>query len=178
MSDRFDYESAREHLWDSGLDPDDLPEKDPQRRDAYLRKNRIDPDQFKHQGRGNRNGPSGNFNGFGGSGTGGCFLTTACVQAKNLSDDCDELETLRVFRDSFMMSTEQGRTEVEYYYGIAPAIVNAINSLPSADEIWNSLFNHVITPAVSLIKCGRLDEAYQLYKNCIFQLQSRFILVH
>ena len=175
MSDRFDYESAREHLWDSGLDPDDLPEKNPQRRDDYLRKNRIDPNQFKPKGRG---GQSASGESSGGSGTGGCFLTTACVQAKNLPDDCDELETLRIFRDSFMMSTEQGRADVEHYYKLAPAIVNTINNLPNADEIWNSLFERVITPAVSLIKCDRLDDAYQLYKNCVFQLQSCFISAH
>lgn len=175
MSDRFDYESAREHMWDAGLDPDDLPEKNPQRRDAYLRKNRIDPNQFKPHGRGNPGAPGGSS---GGSGTGGCFLTTACVRAKNLPDDCDELETLRIFRDFFMMSTEQGRVDVEYYYEIAPSIVTVVNSLPNADEIWNALFNQVITPAVNLVKCGKLDDAYQLYKNCVSQLQSRFISAH
>lgn len=177
MSDRFDYESARRRLWEDGLDPDELPEKNPQRRDAYLRKVRINPDQFKPHGRGGPGLPGGSGD-FGGSGTDGCFLTTACVRSKNLPDNCDELETLRAFRDSFMMFTTQGRSEVKAYYKIAPALVEAINSLPDADEIWNSLFDRVIVPAVDLIKHNKLDDAYKLYKNCVLQLQTHFISAH
>ena len=149
-------------------------EKNPQRRDAYLQKNRINPDQFKPHGRSRKNGSPGDPSG-GSSGTSGCFLTSACVRARNLSDDCDELKTLREFRDSFMMSTVQGRSEVEHYYAIAPAIVESIDKLPNATEIWNKLFADTILPAVTLIKENNVDAAYQLYKNCVLELQFRFL---
>ncbi len=179
MSDNFEYESAREYLWHDGFDPDELSEI-PQKRDAFLRKNGIDPDQFKpesfRKGRG-RGGSGKNSGGSSSSGTSGCFLTTACVRAKNLPDDCDELETLRAFRDSYMMSTEQRQAEIEYYYEIAPAIVASINDLPNADEIWENIFEQIIVPAVSLIKQNKLDDSYTLYKNCVLLLQTRFISV-
>lgn len=47
MPDRFDYEAAREDMWDAGLDPDELPEKNPEKRDAYLRKMKMDPNRYK-----------------------------------------------------------------------------------------------------------------------------------
>lgn len=51
MSDRFDYETARKDLWDIGMDPDELPERNPERRDDFLRKVKLDPNQYKPPGR-------------------------------------------------------------------------------------------------------------------------------
>lgn len=171
MSNRFDYETAREDLWEQGLDPDELPDKSPERRDAYLRKNGVNPDRYKLN-------PSrrdyGGHGGSGGSGTNGCFLTSACVQARSLPDDCVELKTLRYFRDSYMMSTEQGRQEVEQYYSVAPGIVAAINQSPEVKEIWERLFSGVIVPAVAYIQRGDLSKAHQLYKDCVLRLQKRY----
>lgn len=173
MSDRFDYETAREDLWDMGLDPDELPEKDSERRDDYLRRNRINPDRYKPGG--SRGGSDTGRGGYGGSGTGGCFLTSACVHVRNLSDDCEELETLRNFRDSFLMASEQGCAEVKEYYAVAPRIVAAINACNDAEAVWEDLFSTVITPAVAYIKDGRLEEAHQLYRSCVLHLQTRYL---
>lgn len=105
MSDRFDYETARMDLWEQGLAPDELPDKNPERRDAYLRKNRLDPDQYKpYFSRGDHGG----YHGGGGSGTSGCFLTSVCVQVRNLPDDCEELKTLRDFIQWVEQSTAGG----------------------------------------------------------------------
>lgn len=46
------------------------------------------------------------------SGSGWCFLTTACCKYKGLPDDCAELETLRRFRDNYL----KGRNTVRSLY--------------------------------------------------------------
>lgn len=173
MSDRFDYETAREDLWEQGLDPDELPDKSPECRDAYLRKNGVNPNRYKPNP--SRRDYGSHSRSGGGSGIGGCFLTSACVQARSLPDDCEELKTLRDFRDSYMMSTEQGRQEVEQYYSVAPEIVAAINQSPEAKKIWGELFSMVIAPAVAYIQQGDLSKAHQLYKDCVLRLQERYV---
>lgn len=35
--------------------------------------------------------------------------TSACVAARGLPDDCEELTQLRCFRDEILMKTEEGR---------------------------------------------------------------------
>ena len=54
---------------------------------------------------------------------GTCFLTTACVEAENLSDDCYELNTLRNFRDSYVRGLPEGDAIISEYYDIAPKII-------------------------------------------------------
>lgn len=66
--------------------------------------------------------------------SGGCFLTTACTEAKGLPDNCIELETLRHFRDNYMMNTPDGKADIAHYYKMAPSIVNAINNSPDAKK--------------------------------------------
>lgn len=168
MTPRFDEDRAREALWEDGLDPDELPDN-PIRRDEYLRKVGMDPDQFKPRNLREKKDPP--------SSSGGCFLTSACVQAKGLPDDCEELETLRRFRDTYMMATEEGQAEVEHYYMVAPAIVVAIDALPDAGGIWNKIYTLVILPAVELIRKNDLPAAYRLYKSCVLQLEAHFVPV-
>ena len=45
-------------------------------------------------------------------GSGGCYLTTACVVAKNLPDDCEELTALRNFRDTYLRNHENGEEDI------------------------------------------------------------------
>ena len=39
----------------------------------------------------------------------GCYLTSACIFAKGLKDDCHELTTLRQFRDQWLAKTTKGK---------------------------------------------------------------------
>lgn len=173
MPDRFDYEAAREEMWDQGLDPDDLPESTPEKRDAYLRKVGINPDRYKprkpyHPGDGRDTGGSG-------SGSSGCFLTTVCVEAKGLPDDCDELTMLRAFRDGYMKSTAAGEDDIREYYEIAPQIVAKINQLSDANQVWQKIYDQVIVRTVDLIKQDKSDAAYTLYKQCVLALKKFYM---
>lgn len=111
---------------------------------------------------------SGLFGGGGFLGTGAkCFLTTACVGAMGMADDCWVLETARKFRDTFMAETTAKALEIKEYYEIAPAVVEAINKRQDAEKIWKRFFWGDIIPFVTEIQGGNLEVAHELYKKLI-----------
>ena len=97
------------------------------------------------------------------SGGDGCYITTACVQAMGLGDDCDELMTLRRGRDALVQSDESFRAAVLDYYRKAPMIVAHIMREPRRDEILRELYETMVTPCVALLKAGKTDEAKAAY---------------
>ena len=109
--------------------------------------------------------------------SGGCFLTSACVDAQGLSDDCEELTTLRVFRDSYIKSLPQGKYELCKYYHTAPTIVAKIRALPNATEVFNSIYNELVLPCVKLIHAGNNEAAYKKYRDYVKTLQEQYIAV-
>jgi len=90
---------------------------------------------------------------------GGCFITTAACEVMGLPDGCDELQTLRQFRDDYMMKTHEGRALVDQYYAEAPSIIDAIDD----NETYERFFNVYIKPAVKLIKRGEYVTAERIY---------------
>ena len=105
---------------------------------------------------------------------GGCYLTTACVRARGLADDCAALETLRGFRDGYLARTADGRREIERYYAIAPEIVAAIEDRPDSPEIWEQLYAHLIEPCVEMIHRGENERAYRHYRDCALRLRDAY----
>ena len=93
----------------------------------------------------------------GSSSSGGCYLTTACVEHKGLQDDCLELSTLREFRDNYLRNLPDGDKEIEEYYRTAPKIVDTINHSGDAESIYDEMFENEIKPCVEMILDGRND---------------------
>lgn len=108
------------------------------------------------------------------SSSGGCYLTTACVDYKGLPDDCVELTTLRSFRDGYMSEKEQGRKDIEEYYKTAPSIVAAINGSKNPEIVYEELYSDIILPCVEMIKSGQNDEAYEKYKTMVMTLKKQY----
>ena len=108
------------------------------------------------------------------SSSGGCFLTSACVEAKGLADDCRELTVLRTFRDTYLKNSEHGPADICEYYHTAPAIVEKIKKLPNAVEIFEQIYNDLVVPCVALIDNNNNEEAYHKYKNYVKTLQSQY----
>ena len=104
----------------------------------------------------------------------GCYLTTSCVEAMNLSDDCYELQTLRKFRDEYLAQTPNGRSMIEEYYETAPEIVDAINAAGNGNEIFKELYSD-ITEIVSLIEKGESEEAVSAYRNLTLSLKNKYL---
>lgn len=108
------------------------------------------------------------------SSSSGCFLTSACVTAKGLPDDCHELRTLRAYRDVWLSNADGGIAAISHYYIVAPKIVNAISKLPNSKDIYEMIYEKMVLPCVSLIEHEQYEEAYALYRNMTLQLAEEY----
>lgn len=104
-----------------------------------------------------------------------CYLTTACVREQGKSDQCEELQVLRQFRDQYLRRLPEGESLVQAYYQHAPSIVQAINARPDHAEIYRRLYRDMIRPAVELIHKGRHAEAERCYRNYTEQLYRFYV---
>lgn len=102
----------------------------------------------------------------------GCFITTACIESRELPVDCYELETLRKFRDNWVSKHENGPAEIGIYYEIAPKIVEKLDCLPNSKEIYEKIYQEVVLKCVRFIEEGKEEDAYLLYKNASFDLKK------
>jgi len=89
---------------------------------------------------------------------GGCFITTAICEARQLPDDCEELQILREFRDTYMLASCKGRNLVREYYAIAPQIAARLSY-----EQCESLRVKYLIPALTFISVGDFQNAEQIY---------------
>lgn len=97
-----------------------------------------------------------------------CFITTAVCETMGKADDCEELQTLRRFRDNVLKPTIDGAEHVERYYREAPGIVEAIKRRHDATEIFRHFYTDYILPAVGQINDGRNFEAFNTYRKLFF----------
>ncbi len=170
----FDYDNAERDLYDAGDDPDYLDHRHPEKRDKYLRDRGMNPQKY---GGGSSSSPSRRSSRRGGSSSssrGGCFLTSACMEAKGLPDDCDELETMRRYRDEVLARQTGGKEEINRYYAIAPDIVENINKRKDAKEIWQRVYDEMVAPCVAYIKAAEYDQAFALYRDYALRLEAQY----
>lgn len=109
------------------------------------------------------------------SDSGGCYLTSACVAAKGLADDCYELQTLRHFRDTYLRAKESGASDIEHYYCTAPRIVYEISSREDSRTIFSELYETLVMPCVRYIESAKLEDAYLLYKKIALELEQKYL---
>jgi hypothetical protein len=159
--------------WDGDTKPDT-------KQTTYSESNSIWGGSTKNDATYNRT--TGNFNddssGSSGSGSdsgggGGCFLTTACVTAAGLPDDCLELTTLRGLR-SRLLATETGRLLIEDYNRRAPQIVHAVEASGAAAEVWRATYADV-RRIVALVREERLADAVDAYRAMTNNLWAQFV---
>ena len=82
-----------------------------------------------------------------------CFITTACMMSKGLPDNCKEIETLREFRNKYVLNLPNG-TELNFEYKkIAPLIVRGIQESGDSKNIYESIYSQ-ITAMIELIAIG------------------------
>lgn len=103
----------------------------------------------------------------------GCFVTTACVEAMGLPDDCRELTVLRRYRDEWLVRQPGGQALVEAYYDRSPALVDAIAARADARDRFRSLYADVRT-AVELVEQSRPEEAREAYVRMVRGLEAEY----
>lgn len=104
----------------------------------------------------------------------GCFITTACVEAMGLPDDCHELTVLRRFRDEYLLGQPGGEAMVREYYERAPALVEAIAARADAAERFRAIFADV-RHAVRLVEEDRPAEARRFYVDTVMELDRAYL---
>ena len=101
--------------------------------------------------------------------TGGCFLTTACVEFAQLPDDCRELTLLRHLRDTYVAQLPDGGNLLTEYYQTAPRIVAAISSSSQKTSVLREVWAK-IQEAVAAIERGDYSLALTIYKGMFLKL--------
>ena len=109
-----------------------------------------------------------------GSGSGMCFITTACVEAAGLFDNCNELETMRYLRDEYLAKSVDGKRMIQEYYEIAPSIVEKMKREDNSKEVFCDIFNDIMG-TVSLVKSGDLESATARYGGMVVRLKQRYM---
>jgi len=108
------------------------------------------------------------------SSSSGCFLTEACCRFRNLPDDCEELSTLRTFRDTVLLQSNWGNDLVQQYYKIAPKLVTLIDQQSDCAEIYDSIYNEINT-VIAHIHNNETESAILSYLNMICTVQAHVI---
>lgn len=111
----------------------------------------------------------------GGGKKGGCYVTSACVEARGLPDNCSELTTLREFRDNYLAHHENGREMIQSYYDTAPKIVEAIDNSADAKQVYEGLYGNLVQKCVGLIRKGNNEEALENYQQIFQDLRQKYI---
>lgn len=104
-----------------------------------------------------------------------CYLTCACVDALGKADNCEELTILRKFRDEWLVNQPEGQAEIQQYYSIAPAIVEAIHNLSNSTEIFRRIYDTMVLPCVDAIKDNHFESAHQLYRSKSLELEQEYL---
>lgn len=125
--------------------------------------------------RGWSNGSSWSDSGWSNSGGSGCFITTACVEHMGLTDDCEQLTILRLFRDKLVEEDPVFREQVLEYYRNAPRIVQKIMESNDKDLILDSLYHELVEPCVQLLKTEQNEAAKNHYVSVYKKLAKKYI---
>lgn len=100
----------------------------------------------------------------------GCFLSTVACSYKGLPDDCMELETLRDFRDNYLLGIPIGISMVDHYYSVAPAIAERLVDPTDLEYVWQ-----ILNRCVEAIHCLDFDRATEEYRLMVLALEQKFL---
>ena len=106
--------------------------------------------------------------------SGGCFLTSACVETRGLADNCHELTVLRSFRDTYLKCRANGEADISEYYRYAPTIVERINSSSNKDAELDGIYEKLVLPCVNDIENGQMESAYERYSAYFRMLKDKY----
>ena len=100
----------------------------------------------------------------------GCFITTAVCGSLGKPDDCDELMTMRRYRDKLKAEDKDMASLIEEYYRIAPLVVQKIDKSNEARIIYKDLWTTSISKIYENIKQGKFKTAKLQYINMLERL--------
>ena len=105
----------------------------------------------------------------------GCFITTAVCDSLGKSDDCYELTLFRKFRDGWLSQQKDGKNLIEEYYDVAPAIVEKINSLTNAKDVYKNICDKYLSVCLEYIEQGDNLNCKEKYVEMVYMLQKKYM---
>lgn len=105
---------------------------------------------------------------------GWCIITSAACAALHKPDDCDELNTLRAYRDKMKSENPLIAALIEEYYRVAPELVQKISSEVDAENIFSKLWQNSIAETYNLIQEGKNHAATALYIDMVQGLCNKY----
>lgn len=101
-----------------------------------------------------------------------CFITTAVCEYLGKPDDCDELNKLRNFRDTWLCCQPDGPALIAEYYNKAPLIVSMMKASPRYNEYCQYLWDHYIKKCIEMIDNGKLESCKNLYCEMVYYTEK------
>lgn len=106
---------------------------------------------------------------------GGCYLTTIVVNCLGYDDYCKYLQKLRRFRDEVMKKDKKYAGLLQEYKQVGPVLVQHIEADNQKRTVAEHLFQNYIQPVCGLLDEGRYDEAVELYKTMVLELETKYL---
>lgn len=104
-----------------------------------------------------------------------CYITQAVCEQFGFSDDCDELQMLRAFRDGYLCACPDGPELIDEYYRYAPKLVCRIWASSEKKQIYEAIWNRYLQPCLHDIECGNMKLCKSRYEKMVRVLQQRFL---
>lgn len=100
----------------------------------------------------------------------GCFITTAVCGSLGKPDDCDELMTMRRYRDELKAEDKDMALLIDEYYRVAPLLVEKIDKSKESKRIYTELWKSSISMIYENIKQGDTRKAKLQYIDMLEKL--------
>lgn len=97
----------------------------------------------------------------------GCYITTAVCELQGKPDDCHELQTLRKFRDEWLVKQPGGEELVAQYYEQAPRFLAAVSKSGFREQMLRNFDEVYIKPAVHAVEAGDNAKAFRIYTDML-----------
>ena len=107
----------------------------------------------------------------------GCYITTAVCDILGYNDNCEELETLRSFRENWMKSEENKERclpILEDYKIVGREISNKLFFDPDKEKKAGIILDLYIKPAITNINEEKYEEALEIYETMTFNLIDHY----
>lgn len=132
----------------------DIPKRCKTCREA--KKNRLNDYSDKH------GGSNGSF----------CFVSTVICEYLGKTDDCEELNTLREYRDKWLRNQPGGQQLITEYYNSAPLIVSKLKASINYEGYCQFLWDNYLQQCIMLIEEQQYESCKKLYIKMYRHLQQ------
>lgn len=103
---------------------------------------------------------------------GDCYSTVALVSVMGFQDNSQQMESLRMLRESFVRSSEQGLDKLQAYRELSADIIAKLNELPNQNEIYEHTYHKIIQPSLQFIESNQPLEAMNLMGDFLIRFHQ------